>query len=90
VGEVLPNYANVTSQPKLPVTTVSLSNQANQHFQLLLDANGFIGPDGSPIPFTSSVSSTSNKKQATVVIDTGFSLPQVPRCALSCHCWDPI
>jgi len=78
VGELLPNYTNVTSQPKLPVTTVAISDDANQHFQILLDADGFIGPDGNPIPITSVVSSTSNKKQATVVIDSGFSLPQVP------------
>ncbi|KAJ6584097.1 aspartic peptidase domain-containing protein [Mycena vulgaris] len=78
VGELLPNYTDVTNQPKLPVTDVSISNRANQHFQILLDANGFIGPDGSSIPISSQVSSTSNRKQATVVIDTGFSLPQVP------------
>ncbi|KAK7048656.1 peptidase A1 domain-containing protein [Favolaschia claudopus] len=78
VGEVLDNFTDVLNQPKLPVTTVALANSANQHFQVLLDANGFIGPDGSSIPITSDVGSTSNKKQATVVIDTGFSLPQVP------------
>ncbi|KAJ7643879.1 aspartic peptidase domain-containing protein [Roridomyces roridus] len=78
VGEVLSNYTNVTSQPKLTVTEVAISNDANQHFQVLLDANGFIGPDGNPISITSEVGSTSNKKQATVVIDSGFSLPQVP------------
>ncbi|KAJ7486168.1 aspartic peptidase domain-containing protein [Mycena galericulata] len=78
VGEVLNNYTNVTSQPKLPVTTVAISDDANQHFQVLLDANGFIGPDGNPIPITSVVKSTSNKNQPTVVIDSGFSLPQVP------------
>ncbi|KAJ7078651.1 aspartic peptidase domain-containing protein [Mycena epipterygia] len=78
VGELLPNYTAVANQPKLPVTDVSISNQANQHFQILLDANGLIGPDGSAISISSEVSSTSNKKQATVVIDSGFSLPQVP------------
>ncbi|KAJ7625282.1 aspartic peptidase domain-containing protein [Mycena polygramma] len=78
VGETLPNYTDIVNQPKLPVTDVAISNQANQHFQVLLDANGFIGPDGGSIPITSEVSSTSNNKQATVVVDTGFSLPQVP------------
>ncbi|KAJ7213840.1 acid protease [Mycena pura] len=78
VGEVPSNYSDILNQPKLPVTVVSSANKANQHFQMLLDANGFIGPDGSPISVTSEVSSTSNKKQATVVIDSGFSLPQVP------------
>ncbi|KAJ7159735.1 aspartic peptidase domain-containing protein [Mycena filopes] len=77
VGEVMSNYTNITNQTKLPVSIVS-GTSANQHFQLLLDANGFIGPDGGSIPITSAVGKTSNKKQATVVIDTGFSLPQVP------------
>ncbi|KAJ7758113.1 aspartic peptidase domain-containing protein [Mycena maculata] len=78
VGEVLSNYTNITSQPKLSVTTVAISDDANQHFQLLLDADGFIGPNGNPIAISSVVSATSNKNQATVVIDSGFSLPQVP------------
>ncbi|KAJ6585306.1 aspartic peptidase domain-containing protein [Mycena capillaripes] len=78
VGEIMSNFSDITNQPKLTVTNVAISNQANQHFQVLLDANGFIGPDGSSIPITSEVSSTGNRKQATVVIDTGFSLPQVP------------
>ncbi|KAF7348309.1 Peptidase A1 domain-containing protein [Mycena sanguinolenta] len=81
VGEVLTNnnFSAVTNEPKLAVTTVSISNSGNQHFQTLLDVNGFIGPDGNPISVTSEVSSTSNKKALTVVVDTGFSLPQVPR-----------
>ncbi|KAJ7668193.1 aspartic peptidase domain-containing protein [Mycena rosella] len=83
VGELLPNCTNVTNHPKLPVTEVSLFNKGNQHFQILLDGNGFIGPNGSSIPIASQVSSTSNKKRATVVIDTGFSLPQVPTSVAS-------
>ncbi|KAJ7143496.1 aspartic peptidase domain-containing protein [Mycena crocata] len=78
VGELLPNFTDVQNQPKLLVTDVAINNQANQHFQVLLDSGGFIGPDGNSIPVTSAVTSTGNKKQATVVIDTGFSLPQVP------------
>ncbi|CAK5270490.1 unnamed protein product [Mycena citricolor] len=78
VGEILPGHANITSQPKLAVTDVSIGNSANQHFQVLLDADGFLGPDGQAIPYKSVVKSTSNKQQATVVVDTGFSLPQVP------------
>ncbi|KAF8214330.1 hypothetical protein K438DRAFT_2149621, partial [Mycena galopus ATCC 62051] len=62
IGETITesNFSAVTNQPKLPVTVLSGSNTGNQHFQMLLDADGFIGPDG-------------------VVIDTGFSAPQVPR-----------
>jgi hypothetical protein len=80
VGETLTdsNFSAVTNQPKLPVTVVPGSDSGNQHFQMLLDADGFIGPDGQPIAVTSVVSGTSNKKQLTVVVDTGFSLPQVP------------
>ncbi|KAJ6508387.1 aspartic peptidase domain-containing protein [Mycena sanguinolenta] len=80
VGETLTNdnFSAIVNQPKLTVTTVAISNEGNQHFQTLLDVNGFIGPDGNPISVTSEVSSTSNKKALTVVVDTGFSLPQVP------------
>ncbi|OCH88666.1 acid protease [Obba rivulosa] len=81
VGEVLPGYENITSQPKLDVSLVSLSsafNQQNQHWQALLDVHGVIGPDGKAVDVETSVQSTSNKKQLTVVFDTGYSLPQVP------------
>ncbi|KAI0373720.1 acid protease [Pilatotrama ljubarskyi] len=82
VGEMLPGYESVTSQPKLPVSTVSSSNSANQHWQILLDADGIIGPAGNNVidqfNVQTAVSSTSNNKQLTVVLDTGYSLPQVP------------
>ncbi|KAF7314599.1 Peptidase A1 domain-containing protein [Mycena kentingensis (nom. inval.)] len=83
IGEILPvtngtNLTAIVDQPKLAVTEVSLSNSANQHFQILLDPLGFIGPDGNPIKIATQVSATTDKKQATVVVDTGFSLPQVP------------
>lgn len=79
VGEVLPGYENVTNQPKLDVTVLSSENESAQHWQILLDADGILGPDGSVIDVTTVVESTSNKKQLTVVLDTGYSLPQVPR-----------
>ncbi|EMD40138.1 hypothetical protein CERSUDRAFT_112356 [Gelatoporia subvermispora B] len=81
VGEVLPGYENITSQPKLDVSLVSLSNainQQNQHWQALLDEDGVIGPDGKSVDVKTSVQTTSNKNQLTVVFDTGYSLPQVP------------
>lgn len=79
VGEVLPGYEAVTSQPKLDVSQVAKNTIGNQHWQTLLDADGVIGPDGEPISVTTGVSSTPNKKQLTAVFDSGFSLPQVPR-----------
>lgn len=78
VGELVPGYENVTNQPKLPVTQVSISDRGDQHWQLLLDDDGLIGPDGKPIDFNSGVKQTSNKGQLTAVLDSGFSLPQVP------------
>jgi hypothetical protein len=79
IGELVPGYENVTNQPKLPVTQVSISDRGDQHWQLLLDDNGLIGPDGKPIDFDTGVKQTSNKGQLTAVLDSGFSLPQVPK-----------
>ncbi|KAH9851503.1 acid protease [Lenzites betulinus] len=82
VGELLPGYENITSQPQLPVSVLESSDSPNQHWQILLDADGVIGPAGNDIigdyGVTTNVRSTSNRKQLTVVIDSGFSLPQVP------------
>ena len=78
VGETLPGYDAINSQPKLNVTQVSISDIGDQHWQTLLDPNGIIGPDGKTIDIDTAVKSTSNKKQLTAVFDSGFSLPQVP------------
>ncbi|KAI0769917.1 acid protease [Fomes fomentarius] len=82
VGELVPGYEAVTSQPKLPVSILSSNDNVNQHWQVLLDADGITGPAGEDVidkyDIETGVKSTSNKKQLTVVIDTGFSLPQVP------------
>ncbi|KAL6308357.1 acid protease [Sparassis latifolia] len=78
IGETLPEYSNVTSQPKLDVSILSSDNSPNQHWQTLLDANGIIGPTGRSVNVETAVSGTSNKNQLTVVFDTGYSLPQVP------------
>ena len=56
-----------------------MTEQTAQHWQTLLDADGIIGPNGKVVDVTTGVSSTSNDKQLTVVFDTGYSLPQVPR-----------
>ncbi|GBE83085.1 acid protease [Sparassis crispa] len=78
IGETLPQYSNITSQPKLAITTVPSSDNGNQYWQTLLDADGVIGPTGESVKIQSAVSSTSNKEQLTVVFITGYSLPQVP------------
>ncbi|KIK69757.1 hypothetical protein GYMLUDRAFT_34147 [Collybiopsis luxurians FD-317 M1] len=78
IGEILDGLDSVTSNPKLSVTTVSIHDAGDQHFQVLLDSDGIIGPDNQSISYTTEVDSTSNSKQATAVFDTGFSLSQVP------------
>jgi len=78
IGEVLPGYQNLTSQPKLSVSVLPSTESEGQHWQTLLDANGVIGPNGKVVDVTTGVSSTSNNQQLTVVFDTGYSLPQVP------------
>ncbi|THH20588.1 hypothetical protein EW146_g785 [Bondarzewia mesenterica] len=79
IGELISGYENVTSQPKLNVTEVSSKDSSIQHWQVLLDPYGVVGPDGQAIKLTSSVSSTKNNKQLTAMFDTGFTLPQVPK-----------
>ncbi|TBU47411.1 acid protease [Dichomitus squalens] len=82
VGEIIPGYEAITSQPLLNVSVLSSQNSVNQHWQILLDADGIVGPAGNNVidqyNVQTAVSSTSNKKQLTVVLDTGYSLPQVP------------
>lgn len=76
VGELVPGFENVTQMPKLPVTQVSVRNQGDQHWQVVLDPNGVIGPDGKAINATSFVD---GGHRLTAILDTGYSLPQVPR-----------
>ncbi|KAI0051051.1 acid protease [Auriscalpium vulgare] len=79
VGEIVPGYENITSQAKVNVSTVPTKVAADQHWQVLLDPNGIIGPNGQSINFSTGVATTSNKKQLTAIFDTGFTLPQVPK-----------
>ncbi|KAG6866191.1 hypothetical protein C0991_007741 [Blastosporella zonata] len=75
IGQVIAGFEGVLMQPKLPVIN---SIAADLHFQILLDEDGLIGPDGRSITIRTEVASTPNDAQVTVVLDTGFSLPQVP------------
>lgn len=75
IGEVLTDYQDILNQPQLPVTIASL--EGNQHWQTLLDVNGIVGPNGQPIQIETQVTGAQTKN-ATVIFDTGFTLPQVP------------
>lgn len=80
VGEILQGLENITSQPRVPVTALPAPDAVDQHWQVLLDEDGIIGPDGQPIQLQSSVNGTQNRNQLTAIFDTGFSFPQVPQC----------
>ncbi|PBK75119.1 acid protease [Armillaria solidipes] len=79
IGELLDGYSNVESEPKLEVTIVPVRESGGQHFQILLDEDGILGTDGKPISITTEVNQTSNSKQATAMLDTGYTLSQVPK-----------
>lgn len=74
IGEYIEGLENITQAPKNPVQILPTSAQGAQHWSLLVD--GIIGPDGQTIPYSTTVP---NQKKAVAVIDSGFSLPQVPR-----------
>ena len=76
IGEVIPGFENVTNMPKIPVAEVSVHEKGDQHWQILLDKDGITGPDGKPINITSIVD---GGHRLNAVLDTGFSLTQVPR-----------
>jgi hypothetical protein len=82
VGEILQGLENITNQPRVPVTTLAAPDAVNQQWQVLLDEDGIIGPNGQPIQVQSGVKSTQNRNQLTAMFDTGFSLPQVPQCVI--------
>lgn len=57
------------------MSKLSLSEDAGQHFQTLLDSNGVIGPDGKSIPVTSVVAGATDASKATVVFDVRIHCP---------------
>jgi hypothetical protein len=82
ISQIIPQFQGVTNQPKVPVTILQSSIASDQHFSVLLDANGIIGPDGNAIKTKSNASfaPTHDQSQLVALFDTGFSLPQVPKC----------
>jgi hypothetical protein len=80
ISEILPEFQSISNQPKVPVSVLQSSLTTDQHFSVLLDSDGIIGPDGKAITTTSNASNapSHDPSQLQVVFDTGFSLPQVP------------
>ncbi|KAH9172154.1 aspartic peptidase domain-containing protein, partial [Lactarius sanguifluus] len=80
IGEVLPQYSNILNQPKVPVSVLDSIISQSQHWSIILDSNGIVGPDGKAIKVTSNATDAPihNVNQLVAIIDTGFTLPQVP------------
>jgi hypothetical protein len=79
ISEVVPGFENITNQPKLSVELVAGLIDRNQHWQVLTDKNnGVVGPDSKVIDISSIVPKAPDGT-LVAVIDSGFTLPQVPR-----------
>lgn len=76
ISEIISGYESVTSQPKLPVAELKNSSRTDQHWTTLL--NSITAPKGELIELESIVKHTADGKLVTV-LDSGFTLPQVPR-----------
>jgi hypothetical protein len=78
VSEFVSGYESVASQPKLSVKDVPFLDTSSQHWAILTDKNGVIGPDGNVLSFESIVPHIRGG-QLVAVLDSGFTLSQVPR-----------
>jgi hypothetical protein len=76
VGEVVPGWDGIHSQPMLPVIVEQASNAGYQHWQTTLD--GIVGPGGSLITLNSSL---------TAAFDTGYTLSPVPESVSARLLW---
>lgn len=79
IGEVVPGFENITSMPQLSIEKVYKVTNVDQHWQIVSDKDkGIIGPDGQPIQYSTIVPKAPD---GTIVgvLDSGFTLPQVPR-----------
>ncbi|OJA17759.1 hypothetical protein AZE42_04864 [Rhizopogon vesiculosus] len=79
IAEVVPGYENITNMPQLSIEKVYKVTDEDQHWQILTNKNnGIIGPDGQAISYSSIVPKAPDG-QIVAVLDSGFTLPQVPR-----------
>lgn len=83
ICETIPGQDNITSQPQLPVLTDQFGVQ---HWQTVLDKNGFIAPNGQAVA-TSTFVNDQYTDQVHVVLDSGYSFPQVSATRKSLNVW---
>lgn len=77
VSELISGNESITSQTKLWLKD-AFGDSNNQHWAVVTDENGVIGPDGSSISTDSIVRHISGGKMVAV-LDSGFTFSQVPR-----------
>lgn len=77
ISELISGYESIASQPKLYLKDAFMDS-SNQHWAIITDNNGVIGPDGTPISVESIVPHVSGGKMVAV-LDSGFTFSQVPR-----------
>lgn len=77
ISEIIKGLEDVTSQTKIQAEVLETDSATNQHWTVQLDPNGLIGPDGKVIKKSSIV--PHNHGRLYGVLDSGFTLPQVPR-----------
>lgn len=77
VSELVSGHENVTSQTKLWLKDAFMDS-TNQHWAVVTDQNGVIGPGGNTISTESIVRHISGGKMVAV-LDSGFTFSQVPR-----------
>jgi hypothetical protein len=77
ISEFISGYESIASQPKLYLKNAFM-DASNQHWAVVTDSNGVIGPDGSSISVESIVPHVSGGKMVAV-LDSGFTYSQVPR-----------
>jgi hypothetical protein len=77
ISELISGYESIASQPKLYLKDAFM-DASNQHWAIVTDSNGVIGPDGNSISVDSIVPHVSGGKMVAV-LDSGFTYTQVPR-----------
>ena len=77
IAEIITGFENVTSQTQVPAERLKNDSSYNQHWTIQLDTEGIFGPDGKVIEKSSIV--PDNDGRLYGVLDSGFTLPQVPR-----------
>jgi len=77
ISELVSGYESIASQPKLYLKDAFMDS-SNQHWAVITDNDGVIGPDGTSISVESIVPHVSGGK-LVAVLDSGFTFSQVPR-----------